>query len=124
MNFFVIADVHGCFYTHRELLPHWRPAEEILVQVGDLVDRGNYSPETVELYRYLSQEHPEQTIFLQGNHAWGLAQHRGHSHSFYPWLKWSGAVAGHGLTGLRPSPQGEALQIIKVPTVPENIYSF
>jgi serine/threonine protein phosphatase 1 len=219
MNFFVIADVHGCFHTLRELLKHWRPAEEVLVQLGDLIDRGNFSPETVELCRYLSHEFSEQTIFLLGNHDWGMAQHRGPNRPFFPWLEWggretllqyqehyrawlaphaawlaarplfwqndyvlfshagfagvedelnptnnegvlwrrgqlcntgklqvvghtptrshklerntisntiyldTGAVAGHGLTGLRLSPRGEVLQAIKVPTVPDDIYS-
>jgi serine/threonine protein phosphatase 1 len=44
MNFSVIAHVYGCLYTLRELLTHWQPTEELLVQLGDLVDRGNYSP--------------------------------------------------------------------------------
>ena len=73
MNFFVIADVHGCLHTFRELLTHWRPAEETLVQLGDLVDRGNYSPEVVELCRQLSQDFPEKTVFLKGNHDWAMA---------------------------------------------------
>ena len=77
MNFFVIADVHGCLHTFRELLTHWRPAEETLVQLGDLVDRGNYSPETVELCRQLSLDFPAKTVFLQGNHDWAMAEHIG-----------------------------------------------
>lgn len=90
MNFFVIADVHGCLHTLRKLLTHWQPAEEILVQLGDLVDRGNFSPETVELCRQLSYDYPEQTIFLQGNHDWGMARHRGPNRPFQPWLDWGG----------------------------------
>ena len=90
MNFFVIADVHGCLHTLRELLTHWRPAEEKLVQLGDLVDRGNYAPETVELCRQLSQEYPKQTVFLQGNHDWGMAEHLGPCGPYRPWLAWGG----------------------------------
>jgi serine/threonine protein phosphatase 1 len=90
MNFFVIADIHGCLHTFRELLTHWRPAEEILVQLGDLVDRGNYSPETVEHCRQLSQEFPDTTIFLQGNHDWGMAQHLGPDGPYPAWLSWGG----------------------------------
>jgi serine/threonine protein phosphatase 1 len=90
MNFFVIADIHGCLHTLRELLTHWRPAEETLVQLGDLVDRGNYSPETVELCRQLSQDHPDKTIFLQGNHDWGMAEHLGPDGPYQAWLSWGG----------------------------------
>ena len=90
MNFFVIADVHGCLHTFRALLKHWRPAEEMLVQLGDLVDRGNYSAETVEVCRQLHHEYPETTIFLQGNHDWAMAQHVGPDGPFSPWLNWGG----------------------------------
>jgi serine/threonine protein phosphatase 1 len=90
MNFFVIADVHGCLHTFRELLTHWRPAEETLVQLGDLVDRGNYSPDVVELCRQLSLDFPEKTIFLQGNHDWAMAEHVGLGGPYKSWLGWGG----------------------------------
>ena len=90
MNFFVLADVHGCLHTLRELLRHWRPVEETLVQLGDLVDRGNYSPETVELCRQLSLDFPEKTIFLQGNHDWAMAEHLGPDGPYKAWLNWGG----------------------------------
>lgn len=90
MNFFVIADVHGCLHTFRELLTHWRPAEELLVQLGDLVDRGNHSPQTVELCRQLSQDFPDKTVFLQGNHDWAMAEHVGPDGPYKAWLGWGG----------------------------------
>ncbi|MDJ0365427.1 metallophosphoesterase [Hymenobacter sp. H14-R3] len=90
MNFFVIADVHGCLHTLRELLTHWRPAEEILVQLGDLVDRGRYSPQTVELCRQLSQDFPDKTVFLKGNHDWAMAKHLGADGPYKSWLGWGG----------------------------------
>lgn len=90
MNFFVVADVHGCLHTLRELLTYWRPAEETLVQLGDLVDRGCHSPETVELCRQLSQDFPAQTVFLQGNHDWAMAEHVGHNGPYRAWLGWGG----------------------------------
>jgi len=90
MNFFVIADVHGCLHTFRELLTHWRPAKETLVQLGDLVDRGNYSPEVVELCRQLSQDFAEKTVFLKGNHDWAMAEHLGADGPYKAWLGWGG----------------------------------
>lgn len=90
MRYFVIADVHGCLHTLRELLTHWRPESETLVQLGDWVDRGNYSPETVELGRQLSQDFPAQTVFLQGNHDWALAEHVGPHGPYRAWLGWGG----------------------------------
>lgn len=90
MNFFVIADVHGCLHTFRELMRHWRPAEETLVQLGDLVDRGNYSPEVVELCRQLSLDFPEKTVFLKGNHDWAMSEHLGPDGPYKAWLGWGG----------------------------------
>jgi len=90
MRYFVVADVHGCLHTLREMLTHWRPAAETLVQLGDLVDRGNHSPETVELCRKLSVDFPDQTVFLQGNHDWGMAEHLGPDGPFPAWLSWGG----------------------------------
>lgn len=90
MNFFVIADIHGCLHTFRELLTRWRPAEEMLVQLGDLVDRGNYSPQTVELCHQLSQDFPDKTVFLQGNHDWAMAEHIGLNGPYKAWLSWGG----------------------------------
>ena len=90
MNYFVIADVHGCLHTLREMLTHWRATDETLVQLGDLVDRGNYSPETVELCRELSINFPDRTVFLQGNHDWGMAEHLGPNGPFAAWLRWGG----------------------------------
>jgi len=67
MNILVVGDVHGCYHTFKKLLDeNWNPKEELLVQVGDLVDRGNYAPETVEYARELQEKH--QGVFLKGNH--------------------------------------------------------
>jgi serine/threonine protein phosphatase 1 len=92
MRYFVIADVHGCLHTLRELLTHWRPTDEMLVQLGDLVDRGNYSPETVELCRQLGRDFPERTVFLQGNHDWAMAEHVGLNGPYKAWLGWGGRL--------------------------------
>ena len=102
MNFFVIADVHGCLHTLRELLTHWRPAEETLVQLGDLVDRGQDSPGTVELCRQLSQDFPAQTVFLQGNHDWAMAEHLGPHGPYRAWLGWGGRATLHQYGQQRP----------------------
>jgi serine/threonine protein phosphatase 1 len=65
----VVGDVHGCYQTFRTLIAqHWRPQDEILVQVGDLIDRGNYSPECVATARSLNERFPSRAIFLKGNH--------------------------------------------------------
>ncbi|GAC1367691.1 MAG: metallophosphoesterase family protein [Hymenobacter sp.] len=89
MNLFTIGDVHGCFHTFRELLTHWQPATDHLIQVGDLVDRGRYSPETVALARELSDQYPAST-FLLGNHEEALLRHYGSGGPYMGWLQFGG----------------------------------
>jgi serine/threonine protein phosphatase 1 len=90
MDLFIIGDVHGCYDTFTELLRHWNPATERLIQVGDLVDRGRHIPETVELARSLNAQHPDQTVFLKGNHELGMLRHLGPDGPFRSWLDWGG----------------------------------
>ena len=90
MNLFIIGDVHGCFHTFSELLKRWNPATEHLIQVGDLVDRGAYVPETVELARQLNQQHPATSTFLMGNHEVAMLHHYGPHGPSLHWRRWGG----------------------------------
>ncbi|WP_201978209.1 metallophosphoesterase family protein [Hymenobacter rubidus] len=90
MNLFIIGDVHGCLLTFQELLKHWDPATDHLIQVGDLVDRGAHSPATVELARSLNQQYPDSTTFLMGNHEDAMLLHFGPSGPYPGWLGWGG----------------------------------
>ena len=67
-SLFIIGDVHGCWHTYQELLNYWDPENEILIQLGDLVDRGNFSPQSLDLSQELQREFPDRTVFLRGNH--------------------------------------------------------
>ena len=90
MNLFIIGDVHGCFRTFQELLTHWDPATEHLIQVGDLVDRGAHIPATVELALTLNAQHPNSTTFLMGNHEGAFLRHYGPAGPYPGWLQWGG----------------------------------
>lgn len=69
MNIFVVGDVHGCLFTFKALLErYWNPAHDLLIQLGDLIDRGNFSAETVLFVRHLQTLYPDQVIILRGNH--------------------------------------------------------
>jgi serine/threonine protein phosphatase 1 len=60
----VIGDIHGCYYTLRELFDKVRgkyPSIKIY-SVGDLVDRGNFSYEVIEFIK------SEGIRFTPGNH--------------------------------------------------------
>nr|WP_315028789.1 metallophosphoesterase family protein [uncultured Chryseobacterium sp.] len=74
MNFFIIGDVHGCFYTLEKIIKHWNPKEEYLLFVGDLIDRGNYSSKVLETCMKLQQSHAH-CIILKGNHEYEFIEH-------------------------------------------------
>jgi serine/threonine protein phosphatase 1 len=60
----VIGDIHGCFYTLKDLVSNIKvkyPDIEIYC-VGDLVDRGNFSYEVIEFIK------AENIKFTVGNH--------------------------------------------------------
>jgi serine/threonine protein phosphatase 1 len=90
MNLFVVGDVHGCYHTFLNLLLHWQPEEELLIQVGDLVDRGNFAPECVALAMELSVRYPTQTVFLRGNHESGMLAYYQPNRQSKLWLNWGG----------------------------------
>ncbi len=69
MELLVIGDVHGCFHTFSALInEHWNRDKQILVQLGDLIDRGRHSPETLLYAIELQKEYPTNVCFLKGNH--------------------------------------------------------
>jgi serine/threonine protein phosphatase 1 len=69
LSVLVIGDVHGCYTTFRSLIEsRWNPSTTLLVQLGDLTERGNFTPETVAFARSLEQAHPDRVCFLKGNH--------------------------------------------------------
>ncbi|MCP4441998.1 MAG: serine/threonine protein phosphatase [Aureispira sp.] len=82
-NLLVIGDVHGCYNTFRKLLDeHWNPEEELLVQVGDLINKGKHSVKVVQLARQLEREHG--AVFLLGNHEWeSIRTKRGEGNRFW-----------------------------------------
>lgn len=66
-NHFIVGDVHGCLHTLQALLKKWKPKEQTLVFVGDIIDHGNYSPQVAELVYKLKEDHPD-TVLIRGNH--------------------------------------------------------
>lgn len=66
MNLFVVGDIHGCYKTLKNLLKKWNRESELLIQVGDIIDRGNQNPETLKLCRELKEKYG--AVFLKGNH--------------------------------------------------------
>lgn len=64
----VVGDVHGCLHELDALLQQlrYRPAEDHLIFVGDLLNKGPFGAETVHLVRDLQQE--GSVTWVRGNH--------------------------------------------------------
>ncbi|MDF2591925.1 MAG: serine/threonine protein phosphatase [Clostridia bacterium] len=76
MNLLIIGDIHGCYYTFQELLDKfWDSEKELLIQVGDIIDRGKFSPDAVSYCKKLSLKFPNNVIFLKGNHEFEIIEH-------------------------------------------------
>lgn len=64
----IIGDLHGCFNTLRKLIETLTKKDKdiIFIFVGDLIDRGKYSKETLQFLLELSKHY--RCTFLMGNH--------------------------------------------------------
>ena len=76
MNILIIGDVHGCFYTFQSILEKYWLDNEILIQLGDLIDRGKFSGETVQFAQSLKTNHKDRAFFLKGNHEIELIEYQ------------------------------------------------
>ncbi len=67
---FAIGDIHGCLSKLEDLLKrlpiNWKA--DILIFLGDYVDRGPESCQVLELLLALDSSYPGHIIFLKGNH--------------------------------------------------------
>ena len=80
-NTYVIGDVHGCFYTMKNLIARL-PADAELIFVGDLCDKGNFSKEVIDFvmqndyacikgnHEHLMETYLEDSIFHDKHSAW------------------------------------------------------
>lgn len=69
MDLLVIGDVHGCYHTLRDLVEnHWDPETTILIQLGDLVNKGPHSSKCIKYWLSLEEQHAGKVFLLKGNH--------------------------------------------------------
>ncbi|APD07642.1 protein-serine/threonine phosphatase [Flavobacteriaceae bacterium UJ101] len=68
MKYFIVGDVHGCVNTYKAFLEkYWNPQKEILIQVGDIANKGKFTYETILFSMELSKKYPENFVQLKGN---------------------------------------------------------
>lgn len=65
---FVIGDIHGMQQAMQAMLKHWQPEQELLIFLGDYIDRGPRSYAVINQLRQLQNEFCNQVILLRGNH--------------------------------------------------------
>jgi len=104
---YAIGDVHG----RQDLLARLidRISEDAttfdvtpeIVFLGDYVDRGEHTRETIDLLIELSQRHDVKTIFLMGNHEQMLLRFLGDPSTGPRWLKYGGlqTLMSYGVGG-------------------------
>jgi len=66
-----VGDIHGCFdllKTLMEKIIRFTPDEDMLIFMGDYIDRGKKSEEVVQYLGALKEKLPDNIILLKGNH--------------------------------------------------------
>lgn len=67
-DIFVVGDIHGEKQKLEILLRNWNPEKQILVFLGDLVDRGLDSYGVIKLVMELKEKYGKQVQVVGGNH--------------------------------------------------------
>ena len=72
-NIYVIGDIHGDWTGVRDVIYKMmvdglNPVDDLLVQLGDMVDGFENSQIVVEYFKRLNEKYPENVIVLKGNH--------------------------------------------------------
>lgn len=65
---FVISDVHGCLEPFLALLDKWNKETQVLVLLGDYIDRGKQSYEVLQHIMQLKETYGTQVVVCKGNH--------------------------------------------------------
>ncbi len=72
MRIFAVGDIHGCAEALERLLEKlpFDPEEDLLIFLGDYIDRGPEPRRVIEMVKALRDRHPERVVALSGNHEW------------------------------------------------------
>jgi|SRR5690606_17683710 len=68
MKYFIIGDIHGCYFTFRELLDKfWDAENEKLIVLGDFVNKGKHTFAVIEFLIRIKEQFKKDFIILKGN---------------------------------------------------------
>ncbi len=97
MQLLVIGDVHACYYTLQKLVKnYWDPAQTVLIQLGDLINKGPHTAHSIHFFMRLQEQHPGKVIWLRGNHEHALLQKNRAQPASEPLLKLKYALRKKG----------------------------
>lgn len=70
MRTIIIGDIHGCYQEFTALLEkvHFQEDRDMLISLGDLIDRGEYSYEVFDFFRTARLRMKERCVIVRGNH--------------------------------------------------------
>lgn len=89
MRILTIGDIHGCTKALDTLLAEIAPRpDDLIVTLGDYVDRGPDSRGTIE--RLLALHRTHRVVSLRGNHDFMMAEARSDPGTEYEWLRCGG----------------------------------
>lgn len=116
MNVYAIGDIHGYYEALESLLKSVAPMpEDLVVFLGDYVDKGPQVRETLDLLISISQ-HNSHWQFLRGNHDQTFLDAKNGQSDFYVWE----SIAGRD--PLRSYGDGLAEDVF--PLIPETHFQF
>lgn len=111
--FYVVGDIHGCHDMLSRLLDQITSdavGEEVLVFVGDAIDRGPHAAKVLDRLFELSHAKPQKTVTLMGNHERMMLEFIDDpSDRGARWLQFGGieTLASFGITGVSQRPDAE-----------------
>lgn len=86
-----IGDIHGCATALAAVLNEIAPAaEDVLIPLGDVIDRGPNSRQVIEQLLVLNQQCDLRPVL--GNHEEMLLEVLEHGTSPHSWIQWGGAA--------------------------------
>jgi len=120
MGIFIVGDVHGCLNTFLKLLDHWDPKSENLVQLGDLIDRGAFSPAVIHLAFELQMNFKKETHFLRGNHEQLMIDYMKGEDRLGVWLSNGGNKTQRQFEESQIDPDNYSIWLTDLPLIWEN----